>query len=429
LRTWITNYLFGYMVVTFAFAAALLQRAPTGSDLILEGSPGSDTVYAALLSLGSLNTAQRFSQARHILRTVGPALLGRQLYLDGFVELGTPSNLHNNLIISLAEGSPLTRVARLAAGVAEHTADMKKEQLTLGEHRSGFVVALPGAGDPFDANPPRNHRIIAARDACPWMSFDILSLGLYDGEIEQALRHIESLLTVAQTYANASGWAQLAVFLRCYPRCEANVPHIHIIDLGAAGSTSVTFGPWDLPLGSAISALQEELGRSALPSALQMQQPNFGPQGSQGCEWVEDAPIAVPQHVVELASADMAAQENLSQKEQDESQMEHPFSQRYDGKQERNNEHDYWWVCDNGHLKHLVSPPPGSNKAESIAQCSPRLETCNDKLSTTADQLEQAMQEVRLKMARVRSTTLHTVDMLGRFGCHGLGTLATQCQD
>ena len=52
--------------------------------------------------------------------------------------------------------------------------------------------ALPGDGDPLDAKPPRNHRIIASRKACPWISFDIMALGAFECEAEEARGSVQS---------------------------------------------------------------------------------------------------------------------------------------------------------------------------------------------------------------------------------------------
>merc|ERR1719253_1553339 len=77
------------------------QPSAASSILSWEGMPCADTVSAALLPLPTLSSAAAFAEARRILRACGPVLLGRQLCLDGFLEVQAHSQ--SNLVVSLAE--------------------------------------------------------------------------------------------------------------------------------------------------------------------------------------------------------------------------------------------------------------------------------------------------------------------------------------
>lgn len=217
----------------------------------------TDMVCTTLLSLPVLNSSSAFAEARRLLKACGQELVQRQVLLDGLLEFR--SNELGDLGPSLAEDSELSRVARLAAGISEHPRGMAEEQAALGSHRGSFVVALPGPGDPLPPWPPRRHRIIASRDCCSWASFDVLALGVFDGDIARAIQQVEALWVAAAAYTEASGWVRPAFFLRCYPRSDANIPHVHAVDLDPIGNgLPVMFGPWDLPLEDALAVLREE---------------------------------------------------------------------------------------------------------------------------------------------------------------------------
>mmetsp|Transcript_261 Transcript_261/g.651 ORF Transcript_261/g.651 Transcript_261/m.651 type:complete len:625 (+) Transcript_261:103-1977(+) len=219
--------------------------------------PYSDMVCTALLSLPVLNSSMEFAEARRLLKACGQTLVQRQLLLDGLI--APRSQEPGDVGPSLAQDSRMTRVARLAAGISEHPHGMFEEQAFLGNYRGSFVVALPDDGDPLPPWPPRKHRIIAARDSCSWASFDILALGVFDGDLARALRQLETLWTAAAAYTEAANWVRPAFFLRCYPRSDANIPHVHVVDVDpVAVGLPVMFGPWDLSLEEALVALQDE---------------------------------------------------------------------------------------------------------------------------------------------------------------------------
>lgn len=248
----LSSLLHGVMHATSGSRACATTHGP-----LMGALPYSDMVCTALLSLPVLNSSVEFAEARRLLKACGDALVQRQLLLDGLV---TPrSQEPGDVCPSLSPDSRMARVARLAAGLSEHPQGMLEEQAFLGSYRGSFVVALPDDGDPLPPWPPRKHRIVAARDSCSWASFDILALGVFDGDLPRALRQIETLWTAAAAYTKAANWVRPAFFLRCYPRSDANIPHIHIVDVDPeAVGLPVTFGPWDLSLEQALVALQEE---------------------------------------------------------------------------------------------------------------------------------------------------------------------------
>jgi len=132
---------------------------------------------------------------------------------------------------------------------------MRHDMVSLREHRAAFVVTMPDDSGQI-AN---KHRLIASRRACSWTCFDMLSVGVFDGGSADALQLLEGLATAAATFALAAGWSCPTMFLRCYPLCAANVPHIHVVDLGASGAEAAgILSPWDLPVDEALAALREE---------------------------------------------------------------------------------------------------------------------------------------------------------------------------
>jgi len=212
-------------------------------------------VCAALVSLPRLDSAAGFREARRRVRACGQIALQHQLQLDGLAVPPSPGN--NDLVLSLAEGNPLTRIARLAIGACEHPPGMEREQAALGHFQDAFLVALPEADDPLTNWPALHHRIIAARGVRSWESFDVLVLGIFGRDARAPLRAAEALKAAASQYATVSGWLRPAFFLRCYPRSNANVPHVHAVELSGRPEPP-PWGEWDLPLEDAIQVFREE---------------------------------------------------------------------------------------------------------------------------------------------------------------------------
>lgn len=380
-----------------------------------------DVVCASLLSMPTLNCASAFAEARRLLRSCGSERLRRQLVYDGLLEpqwhLGS-----GDLVPSLARGHAITRVARLSAGLDEHPLGLAQEQVALGPHRAYFLVALPEPGDPFAAAPPLKHRIVAERRASAWSSFDVMGLGVFEGNAAYALARLEALWTAAVAYVVASCWVRPALFLRCYPRSSANVPHLHIVDLGplARRHLDPAFGPWDLPVDDALAVLRDEAeaqhnaaasaGRSApLPRAVPMParrpQPMAGPLpdvvtaafgsgGGAGRPWhllAEDLMQPPPQPQPRPAAASGKAEAR-------------PWAS--------------WDYSREAMYPSVGMRPLGTSTSLLLAR--------EAAAAAVGSELDEAMSELQQKLVKVRLTTQHAVEVLRD---HGLGVCLCKSRD
>jgi len=89
-----------------------------------------------------------------------------------------------------------------------------------------------------------------------------------------ALNVVEHLKSAALTYARAWGLCRPELFLRCYPNSDANIPHIHVIDVGHE-SAKQRLGIWELPVEDALTVLREEAGYKMHVPAVASQTPSI----------------------------------------------------------------------------------------------------------------------------------------------------------